>query len=127
MKLIDIFLQTLKFPRMCNTEELNYFGKPTGREILTSKLEKMIHIYNSHVEEDKKVLEATKNLVQEECDRLVKELEARFYDKQVATHTKMESMMIKKQQELASMEPTEDELKKFAGGLSMFATDMKSK
>ena len=49
---------------MGNNEELSYLGKPTGREILTSKLEKMIHIYNAHVEEDKKVLEATKILVQ---------------------------------------------------------------
>ena len=49
---------------MGNNEELNYLGKPTGREILTSKLEKLIHIYNAHVEEDKKVLKATKILVQ---------------------------------------------------------------
>ena len=35
--------------------------------------------------------------------------------------------MIKMQHEIASMEPTEDELKKFSDGLSMFATDMKSK
>ena len=49
---------------MGNNEELNYLGKPTGREILTSKLEKLIHIYNAHVEEDKEVLEATKILVQ---------------------------------------------------------------
>ena len=35
--------------------------------------------------------------------------------------------MIKMQQEIASMEPTEDELRKFSDGLAMFATDMKSK
>ena len=35
--------------------------------------------------------------------------------------------MIKMQHEIASMEPTEDDLKKFSDGLSMFATDMKSK
>jgi len=112
---------------MGNNEELNYLGKPTGREILTSKLEKMIHIYNAHVEEDKKVLEATKILVQGECDLLLKDIETQFYDKQVATHKKMESLMIKMQQEITSMEPTEDELRKFSDGLSMFATDMKSK
>ena len=35
--------------------------------------------------------------------------------------------MIKMQHEIASMEPTEDELRKFSDGLSMFATDMKPK
>ena len=35
--------------------------------------------------------------------------------------------MIKMQQEIASMEPTEEELRKFSDGLAMFATDMKSK
>merc|ERR1712240_808503 len=111
---------------MGNNEELSYLGRPTGREILTSKLEKMIHIYNAHVEEDKKVLEATKILIQGECDRLLKDIETQFYDKQVA-NKKMESLMIKMQQEITSMEPTEDELRKFSDGLAMFATDMKSK
>ena len=35
--------------------------------------------------------------------------------------------MIKMQQEITSMEPTEDELRKFSDGLAMFATDMNSK
>jgi len=119
-------LDLIRIQEMCSTEELSYLGKPTGREILTSKLEKMIHVYNDHVEEEKRVLEGSKNLIQEECDRLIKDLETRFYEKQVVTHKKMESLMLRMQQEINSLEPTEDELKKFSDGLSMLATDMKS-
>ena len=50
---------------MSITSELSYSGNPSGKEILTGKMEKMIEDYNTSVEEQRTLVESIKQRINE--------------------------------------------------------------
>ena len=106
--------------------ELNYRGNPSGKEVLASKLEKIIEDYNLQVSEDAKMFEGIKQSLQGQVDKAVKGLEEVAYNRQLLMHTKMTEMITTIQEELQKAEGEEEELKQFVDCLSQFNVDIKT-
>ena len=106
--------------------ELNYRGNPSGKEVLASKLEKIIEDYNLQVSEDAKMFEGIKQSLQGQVDKAVKGLEEVAYNRQLLMHTKMTEMITTIQEDLEKAEGEEKELKQFVDCLSKLNVDIKT-
>ena len=112
---------------MSITSELSYSGNPSGKEILTGKMEKMIEDYNTSVEEQRTLVESIKQRINDASRKAIEKVEETYYNKQVEMHKKMEKNMIKIQEQFQQLAEEEDELKLFADGLDKFLGDVKKK
>ena len=105
--------------------EMNFNSMPSGREVLTTKAEKVISDYNKCVEEDEKQLEEIKKAVQEMSEMMIRTLEEKMYKKQMMMNEKMQEMILEINTKLEDLEGQEEELKNFSAGLAMFMGDLK--
>ena len=74
--------------------EMNFNSMPSGREVLTTKAEKVISDYNKCVEEDEKQLEKIKKAIQEMSEMMIRTFEEKMYKKQMKMNEKMEEMIL---------------------------------
>ena len=95
-----------------NNSDLSYNSKPSGMEILASKLKNIIFEYNFQLEEKIQLLDNLKMTIRNECQQLIENVEDRFHNKQIAKFKKMQAMKLMIQEEIDLLELKEAELRK---------------
>ena len=107
-------------------KQLSYYGNPSGREILTTRLEELIENYNQETQRETEHLERTKKEVHELSAAIVKALEENHLKRQEERHTKMTEAINTIQELLTNLDEEEKELCKFASCLSKLQANVKS-
>ena len=108
-----------------STAEISFSSSPSGREVLTTKAEKVIAEYNKCVEEDENKIEMAKKAIKDMADMVIKNLEEEMYKKQTKMNENMQEMLTNINTKLETLEGQEEELKSFSAGLAMFMGDLK--
>ena len=107
-------------------KQLTYYGNPSGREILTKRLEELIENYNQEAQRESELLERTKKEVHELTAAIIKVTEANHQKRQEERHTKMSEAINRIQEVLTKLDEEEKELCKFASCLSQLQANVKS-
>lgn len=107
-------------------KQLTYYGNPSGREILTTRLEELIENYNQETQRESELLERTKKEIHEQAATIIKMAEESHLKKQEERHTKMSEAMNTIQEVLTELDVEEKELCKFASCLSQLQANVKS-
>ena len=107
-------------------KQLTYYGNPSGREILTKRLEELIENYNQEAQRESELLERTKKEIHEKAAAIIKVAEASHLKKQEERHTKMSEAINSFQEVLTKLDEEEKELCKFASCLSQLQANVKS-
>ena len=105
---------------------MTYYGNPSGREILTKRLEELIENYNQETQRESELLERTKKEIHEQAAAIIKMAEESHLKKQEERHTKMSEAMNTIQEVLTELDLEEKELCKFASCLSQLQANVKS-
>ena len=107
-------------------KQLSYYGNPSGREILTTRLEEIIQSYNQETLRETEHLETVKKEVQEMSAGIVKAAEENHLKRQEERHTRMTEAINSIQESLTKLDEEEKELCKFASCLSQLQANVKS-
>ena len=105
--------------------QLTYYGNPSGREILTQRLEKLIENYNQEAQRESELLDRTKKELLEFTSSIIKMAEENHLKRQEERHTKMSEAMNNIQEVLTKLDEEEKELCKFASCLSQLQCNVK--
>ena len=108
-----------------STADISFSSSPSGREVLTTKAEKVIAEYNKCVEEDENKIEMAKKAIKDMADMVIRNLEEEMYKKQMKMNEKMQEILININTKLEALESQEEELQNFSAGLAMFMGDLK--
>ena len=102
--------------------ELTYYGRPSGREILSARLGELIESYNKETEKENEILETTKKEVKGMAEEIIKVAEESQLRRQEERHTQMSEAVNNIQEMLAKLDEEEKYLCKLASGLSQLRT-----
>ena len=105
-------------------EQLSFSGSPCGSEILKDRVEKLIHAFNSTMEESQQRTEILKKTVMREAATLVAKYEEAQAKKMEKVTERMNTLIENLGSDLKKMETEEEELKKFSSSLGLFFKDM---
>ena len=90
-------------------KQLTYYGNPSGREILTLRLEELIENYNQEAQRESELLERTKKEIHELAATIIKVAEENHLKRQEERHTKMSETMNNIQEVLTKLDEEEKE------------------
>ena len=117
---------SLKITNSGDEKQLTYYGNPSGREILTLRLEALIENYNQEAQRESERLESIKKEVNESAAAIIKVAEETHLKRQEERHTKMSEAMNTIQEVLTKLDEEEKELCKFANCLGQLQANVKS-
>ena len=107
-------------------KQLTYYGNPSGREILTLRLEELIENYNQEAQREVTLLESIKKEVNESAAAIIKVAEETHLKRQEERHSKMTEAMNNIHELLTKLDEEEKELCKFASCLGQLQVNVKS-
>ena len=105
-------------------EKLSFCGSPCGSEILKDRVEKLIHAFNSAMEESEQSIEIYKQTVMREAAALVAKYEEAQAKKMEAVTEKMNILIENLSSQLEKMETEEEQLNNCSSSLGLFVKDM---
>ena len=106
--------------------ELTYYGRPSGREILSARLGELIESYNKETEKESDILERTKKEVKGMAEEIIKVAEESQLRRQEERHTQMSEAVNNLQEVLAKLDEQEKELVEFASSLKQLQANVKT-
>ena len=104
----------------------NYYSSPSGREILSAKLDAIVEDHNQQVEEEAKVLDDQKKAIMETAKAMIKKLEEASHQRQLNRLVKMKEITEQINQELQTNNEEEEQLKQFSEALIKLGNEIKS-
>ena len=107
-------------------QELTYYGRPSGREILSARLGELVESYNKETEKENDILERTKKEVKGMAEEIIKVVEESHLRKQEQHHTQMSEAVSHLQEMLAKADEQEKELVEFATSLGQLQANIKT-
>ena len=107
-------------------QELTYYGRPSGREILSARLGELIESYNKETEKENDILERTKKEVKGMAEEIIKVVEVSHLRRQEERHTQMSEAVSHLQEMLAKADEQEKELVEFASSLGQLQANIKT-
>ena len=107
-------------------QELTYYGRPSGREILSARLSELIESYNKETEKESDILERTKKEVKGMAEEIIKVAEKSQLRRQEERHTDMSEAVNNLQEVLAKLDEQEKELVEFASSLKQLQANVKT-
>ena len=106
--------------------ELTYYGRPSGREILSARLGELIESYNKETEKENEILETTKKEVKGMAEEIIKVAEESHLKRQEERHNQMSEAVNHLQEKLAKADEQEKELVEFASCLGQLQANVKT-
>ena len=107
-------------------QELTYYGRPSGREILSARLSELIESYNKETEKENDILERTKKEVKGMAEEIIKVAEESHLKRQEERHNQMSEAVNHLQEKLAKADEQEKELVEFASCLGQLQANVKT-
>ena len=104
----------------------SYYSSPSGREILSAKLDAIVNDHNQQVEEEAKVLDDKKMAIMETARSMINKLEEASHQRQLRRFVKMKEITEKIIQELQTINEEEEQLKQFSEALIKLGNEIKT-
>ena len=104
----------------------SYYSSPSGREILSAKLDAIVNDHNQQVEEEAKVLDDKKMAIMETARSMINKLEEASHQRQLSRLVKMKEITEKINQELQTINEEEEQLKQFSEALIKLGNEIKT-
>ena len=104
----------------------SYYSSPSGREILSAKLDAIVNDHNQQVEEEAKVLDDKKMAIMETARSMINKLEEASHQRQLRRLVKMKEITEKINQELQTINEEEEQLKQFSEALIKLGNEIKT-
>ena len=104
----------------------SYYSSPSGREILSAKLDAIVNDHNQQVEEEAKVLDDKKMAIMETARSMINKLEEASHQRQLRRLVKMKEITEKIIQELQTINEEEEQLKQFSEALIKLGNEIKT-